>query len=167
MKKHSKLYWGLISLILGVNIFVGCGKTAPMKVKQTLNNPHFTNTSVHDPSIIKSDSNYYIIGSHMQLAKSKNLIQWQQISSNVDDQKMFSNIHSQLASAFSDANTDTFWAGDIEQLADHKYYMYYCACEGDNPTAVLGLAVADKVTGPYRDKGIFLRSGNAVSAGVT
>lgn len=167
MKKHSKLYWGLLSLILGAGILVGCSKAVPKKVKQTLSNPNFTNVSVHDPSVIKSGSEYYIIGSHMQLAKSNNLIQWQQISTSVNDQKMFPDIHTQLADAFSDANTETFWAGDIEQLADHKYYMYYCACEGDNPTAVLGLAVADKVTGPYRDKGIFLRSGNAVADNVT
>ncbi|MFD1465134.1 glycoside hydrolase family 43 protein [Lapidilactobacillus mulanensis] len=167
MKKISKALFGTACLAVGLSILVGCSQPKPKAAKQVLNDPKFTDVSVHDPSIVKSGSDYYIFGSHMQMAKSPDLIKWQQISNNVDDQKLFTDIHTELADVFTDASTDTFWAGDIEQLKDKKYYMYYCACEGDNPTAVLGLAVADKISGPYHDRGIFLRSGNAVSDDVT
>jgi arabinan endo-1,5-alpha-L-arabinosidase len=37
--------------------------------------------------------------------------------------------------------------------------MYYNACKGDSPRSALGIAVADRIEGPYVDKGIILRSG--------
>jgi arabinan endo-1,5-alpha-L-arabinosidase len=37
--------------------------------------------------------------------------------------------------------------------------MYYNAAKGDSPRSALGVAVADKVEGPYRNLGILLRSG--------
>jgi len=49
--------------------------------------------------------------------------------------------------------------GDIIQLRDGKYYMYYCMCKGDSPLSALGVARADKVEGPYKNLGILLRSG--------
>ncbi|GEL13759.1 arabinan endo-1,5-alpha-L-arabinosidase [Lapidilactobacillus concavus DSM 17758] len=161
-EKKMKMLISAAGILLSVGLLAGCRKPKPKAVKQTLSDPKFTDVSVHDPSILKSGSEYYIFGSHMQMAKSSDLIKWQQISNNVNDQKLFTDIQTQLADAFTDANTNTFWAGDIEQLKDKKYYMYYTACEGDNPTAVIGLATADKVTGPYTDQGIFLRSGNAI-----
>ncbi|WP_420809532.1 hypothetical protein [Bacillus tequilensis] len=44
-------------------------------------------------------------------------------------------------------------------MADGKYYMYYNACRGDSPRSAMGIAVADNIEGPYKNKGIFLKSG--------
>lgn len=37
--------------------------------------------------------------------------------------------------------------------------MYYNACKGDSPLSALGIAVSDHIEGPYKNKGIFLKSG--------
>jgi arabinan endo-1,5-alpha-L-arabinosidase len=37
--------------------------------------------------------------------------------------------------------------------------MYYNACKGDSPRSALGVAVSDKIDGPYEDLGIILKSG--------
>ena len=37
--------------------------------------------------------------------------------------------------------------------------MYYNACKGDSPRSALGVAVSDNIEGPYKNKGIFLKSG--------
>lgn len=164
MKLNRVTRWlALLGAVLLAGTAAGCQKqAAAAPVAQKLTAPKAAPATVHDPSIVQTNGRYYIIGSHMQFASSKNLIQWQQLSTSVKDTKLFSNITAELGPALSDAETDTFWAGDIEQLKDGKYYMYYCACQGSSPTSVLGVAVADKVTGPYKDQGIILRSGGAI-----
>ncbi|HEX8404140.1 MAG TPA: LamG-like jellyroll fold domain-containing protein, partial [Duganella sp.] len=57
------------------------------------------------------------------------------------------------------AQTNTLWAPDVIRLADGKFYMYYNACKGDSPRSALGIAVADKIEGPYVNKGLILKSG--------
>ena len=44
-------------------------------------------------------------------------------------------------------------------LTDGKYYMYYNACKGDSPLSALGIAVSDNIEGPYKNKGVILKSG--------
>lgn len=130
--------------------------------------PVFKNVSVHDPSIIKdSEGEYFIIGSHMQAAKSSDLIQWQQISTDVPTTKLFEDVHEEFKDEFAYAQTGTFWAGDVIQLKDGKYYMYYCLCRGDSPLSVLGVAVADQVDGPYKKVESFLYSGTSPQFGKT
>ena len=36
--------------------------------------------SVHDPSILKADGEYYIFGSHMSAAKSSDLLNWEKVA---------------------------------------------------------------------------------------
>jgi arabinan endo-1,5-alpha-L-arabinosidase len=122
--------------------------------------PSFKDVSVHDPSVIKTNGTYYVIGSHLASAKTNDLIQWQQISSSVSNTNpLIPNVFTELKQSFDWAQTQTMWAGDIAQLQDGKYYMYYCLCKGDSPRSTLGLAVSDSVTGPYKDAGILLKSG--------
>ncbi|WP_225352416.1 glycoside hydrolase family 43 protein [Lacticaseibacillus nasuensis] len=151
-----------LTVVAGTTMLVALAacQQKPAAVKQKLKDPGFTEVSVHDPSIVKDGNTFYTFGSHMQMAKSTDLIKWTQVSNNVDDQKLFKDIHTELADVFTAAQSDTFWAGDIEHWGG-KYYMYYCACQGSNPTAVLGLATADKITGPYTDQGVLLKSGEA------
>jgi arabinan endo-1,5-alpha-L-arabinosidase len=123
--------------------------------------PTFTNVSVHDPSVVKEGNSYYIFGSHMASASSPDLIKWTQISSSpASPNPLIRNgaPRVEFAEALAYAVTDTFWAPDVIKLGNGKFYYYYCACKGDSPLSVLGLAVADSITGPYADAGIFLRS---------
>lgn len=119
---------------------------------------HYTDVSVHDPSVMRVDDTYYVVGSHMAGAKTKDFMRWTQLSTTVNDQHFFSNLKSELGEVLSWAQTETFWAGDWIKLADGKYYMYYCACKGDSPQSCIGYAVSDKPEGPYKNLGILLKS---------
>lgn len=124
----------------------------------------FKNAAVHDPSVIKVGSTYYVFGSHLASAKSTDLMNWTQLTSGVSATNLLflngsANVLTELAETFSWAQSDTLWAADVRQLADGKFYMYYNACKGDSPRSALGVAVANSVEGPYVDKGIILRSG--------
>ena len=122
------------------------------------------NVAVHDPSIVKAeDGTYYIFGSHMAAATSTDLIDWKLISRNASNAgcTLVENVQTEMKEALSYARTNTFWAPDVVQLPDGKYYMYYCTCEGSSPLSTLGYAVADNPEGPYTNLGIILRSGQA------
>ena len=123
--------------------------------------PKFKNASVHDPSVILADDGYfYIYGSHMAAARSQDLMSWETISRNAEKGcKLFEDVQTELQEALFWARTATFWASDVQQLGDGRYYLYYCTCEGSSPLSALGLAVSDRPEGPYKDLGIFLKSG--------
>lgn len=122
--------------------------------------PAFSDASVHDPSLIVVDGEFWVFGSHLASARSPDLMSWEQVSDGVSaDNPLFEDVHTELAEAFEWANTDTLWAADVVQLDDGRFYMYYNACQGDAPRSALGVAVADSVDGPYSDLGIILRSG--------
>ncbi|NLM68280.1 MAG: family 43 glycosylhydrolase, partial [Enterococcus sp.] len=155
-------------VVAGVCLALLSGCQTQQAEEMPLEEPVFKNVSVHDPSIIKdSEGEYFIIGSHMQAAKSSDLIQWQQISADVTTTKLFEDIHEEFKDEFAYAQTGTFWAGDVIQLKDGKYYMYYCLCRGDSPLSVLGVAVADQVDGPYKKVESFLYSGTSPQFGKT
>jgi len=120
----------------------------------------FTNVSVHDPSVIKSGDTYYVFGSHLAAAKTTDWMNWTKIADGVNaSNPLFNNVTTALSEALTWAQTDTLWAPDVAKLDDGKFYMYYCACKGDSPRSALGIAVADKVDGPYANKQLLLKSG--------
>jgi len=122
--------------------------------------PTFREASVHDPSVIKVGDTFYVFGSHLAAAKSKDLMNWDLIASGVTDSNpIIPNVTTELKETLEWAQTDTLWAADVIQLADGKFYMYYNACKGDSPRSAMGIAVADNVEGPYKDTGIILKSG--------
>ncbi len=120
------------------------------------------NVAVHDPSIIKADDGfYYIYGSHMAAAKSEDLIDWTLISRGPSNAEctLVDNVQQEMQEALNYARTTTFWAPDVVQLNDGRYYMYYCTCQGSMPLSMLGYAVSDKPEGPYKNLGILVKSG--------
>ena len=123
--------------------------------------PKYHNVSVHDPSIILADDGcYYIYGSHMQAARSTDLMDWKLFSRDAESGcRLVDNVQVEMGEALSYAKTVTFWAPDVQRLADGRYYMYYCCCEGSSPLSALGLAVSDAPEGPYKNLGVFLKSG--------
>lgn len=123
--------------------------------------PTITNASVHDPSVIEVDGEYFIFGSHLSLAKSPDLINWQQIEGDGVNaaNSLFVDVTKELEETLEWAQSNTLWAPDVVQLNDGRFYMYYNACEGSSPRSALGIAVSEKVDGPYEDLGIILRSG--------
>jgi arabinan endo-1,5-alpha-L-arabinosidase len=128
--------------------------------------PVFKNASVHDPSVIKVDDTFYVFGSHLAAAKTKDLMQWDLVASGANSSNpLFEDVTKELKETFEWAQSNTLWAADVIQLNDGKFYMYYNACKGDSPRSALGVAVSDKVDGPYKDLGIILKSGMWGQAG--
>ncbi len=121
----------------------------------------FRDAYVHDPSVIRTeDGTYYIFGSHMAAARTSDLMNWEMLSTDAQGGcTLVENVQEEMKEALSWAKTNTFWAPDVQQLKDGRYYMYYCTCEGSSPLAALGLAVSDAPEGPYKNLGIFLKSG--------
>lgn len=160
--KLRRLAGCVLALALGLSSCALAGETEVPNTQLPL--PRFMkNATVHDPSIIRAeDGMYYIFGSHMAAAKSADLIDWQMISTNAQSGcTLVDNVQEQMKDALSYAKTETFWAPDVIQLADGRYYMYYCTCQGSSPLSALGLAVSDSPEGPYVNQGVFLRSGMA------
>jgi len=122
--------------------------------------PAFTNIAVHDPSVTKVGSDYYVIGSHLSMAKTDDLMNWERVADGVTAANpLFDDVTEALADALGWADANTLWAADIIQLSDGRFYMYYNACRGDAPQSAMGVAVADNIEGPYENVEIFLRSG--------
>jgi arabinan endo-1,5-alpha-L-arabinosidase len=129
--------------------------------------PVFAEASVHDPSLVVADDEFWVFGSHLAAAKTDDFVGWEQTANLVTpDNPLFDDVTSELAETFEWAESDTLWAADVIRLeADGRYYMYYNACRGDSPRSALGVAVADSVDGPYEDLGILLRSGHREGEG--
>jgi arabinan endo-1,5-alpha-L-arabinosidase len=110
--------------------------------------------------VIKVDGTFYVFGSHLAAARSTDLMNWTKIADGVTAANpLFNNVVTSLADTFAWAQVTDLWAPDVVKLADGKFYQYYCACKGDSPRSALGVAVADKVEGPYVNKQILLKSG--------
>jgi arabinan endo-1,5-alpha-L-arabinosidase len=121
---------------------------------------NFANGSVHDPSVIKAGNEYYVFGSHLAAAKTPDLMNWTVIADGVSaSNPLFDNVTVELNEAFAWSGKQSLWAPDVVKLADGKFYMYYDSCEGSSPRSALGIAVADKVDGPYVNKQLILKSG--------
>ena len=152
----------MVALLFCVSLLAHAEEVTP---NSELPMPKFMkNVAVHDPSIIRAeDGTYYIFGSHMAAATSTDLIDWKLISRDASNAgcTLVENVQTEMKEALSYARTNTFWAPDVVQLPDGKYYMYYCTCEGSSPLSTLGYAVADNPEGPYTNLGIILRSGQA------
>jgi arabinan endo-1,5-alpha-L-arabinosidase len=143
--------------------------TVPLHAEGSVN---WQDIGVHDPSVVKDGNSYYIFGSHLTAAKSSDLINWEYISvlsanNAVDESPLFDTYSTEIAEGIS--WTDGFkgnWAADVIKAPNGKYWFYYNHCaqaEADNGgcwnRSYLGLAEADAIEGPYKNKGVFLRSG--------
>ncbi|ACQ81535.1 glycoside hydrolase family 43 [Beutenbergia cavernae DSM 12333] len=123
--------------------------------------PTYVDATVHDPDVVRTGGRYYVFGSHAAAASTEDLFAWDQIAYDgvTPENPLFDDVTVELAEVLEWARTTTLWAPDVSRLPDGRFYYYYCACEGTSPRSGLGVAVADEVTGPYRDLGIILRSG--------
>lgn len=128
----------------------------------------YNDLPVHDPSVVRADDGtYYVIGSHLAMAKSTDLVTWTSVADGVTDANpLFNTYATEIAEgiAWTGGHVGS-WASDIIKLADGRYYFYYghCATADDGlcdaPRSYLGVAVSDRIEGPYVDLGIFLYSG--------
>jgi arabinan endo-1,5-alpha-L-arabinosidase len=112
----------------------------------------------HDPSIYKDGDTYWIFSSDvavgrastqgLQVRKSKDLVNWTYVGTALDGIP-------KAAKDYSDASA--LWAPDVIKLGK-KYYLYYAASKMGSQTSCICYAVADKISGPWTDKGIIYKS---------
>ena len=127
--------------------------------------------TVHDPSILKANGEYYIFGSHMSAAKSKDLTNWKKIAAGYGvSNPVYGQIYDVADKSFAYAGsidsiirTDDLqthvWAPHvIYNEDDGLYYMYYCTSSTWNASN-LCYGVSDKPEGPYEWKAALLYSG--------
>jgi len=126
--------------------------------------PSFRWAVVHDPSVVKVGGTFYVFGSHLQVAKSKDLMYWEQVNTGVyRGNPIVPNIFEDLKEAVSWARADSIWAPHVIQLPDGKFHMYYCASTFGSSRSAIGVAVSDNIEGPYKHRAIIVKSGQIFS----
>ncbi len=134
----------ILSLVALALLFLGCDTN---KQEKQFNNP--LPVQFGDPYILKaSDDIYYMIGTGgvrdgFKMYSSADIKEWN------DEGAIY---HGNTDSSWCVAN---FWAPEMYEHND-KFYLFYSADWRENPTNELenfriGVAVADKPTGPYTD----------------
>lgn len=177
-------------IISGASVLAACGgdgtvgevPSDTIPVNQSVEDPSlgvetlgYNDVPVHDPSVIRDDDGtFYVVGSHLAMAKSSDLVSWEQVAPGIALENpdfatnpLFSNYDVEVAEGIEwTGGYAGSWASDIIKLPDGRYYFYYNHCTQpstgvcDGPRSYLGVAVSDtEITGPYEDLGIFLRSG--------
>lgn len=148
-----------LSLIAGCSTNINNFETSPGPESGPA---RYKTTGVHDPSIVKGEDFLFMVGSHLDAATTEDYIDYTKFASGVlNGNPVIPNVLEDMKEALEWAQTDTFWAGDIIQMKDGKYYFYYSVCEGSSPLSAIGYAVSDHVEGPYENKGIIMKSGRS------
>ncbi|AGF59399.1 arabinan endo-1,5-alpha-L-arabinosidase [Clostridium saccharoperbutylacetonicum] len=122
--------------------------------------------SVHDPSIVKDGNEYYVFGSHIEAAKSKDLQNWTKFTNSytTPNNTLFGDLSKNLAGSFAWAGENdsdsyggysvwapcVFWNNDYINADGTKgaYMMYYCT-SSTYKRSDIGYAVAKNIEGPY------------------
>ena len=123
-------------------------------------------TQVHDPAIfVDKDGTYYIFGTHMTAATSKDLRYWEMFADGVKPENpLFSNLFDDKMEAFAfcgkfNGKAYAVWAPDVSYNPYlQKYVMYFCT-SGSYVKSSINMAVADDVKGPYTYVRTLLSSG--------
>lgn len=111
-----------------------------------------------DPSVLLAADGYYYAYAtqtkragqviNFQVARSNNLIDWEHLGESMPHKPAWA------------AQTQRFWAPDVSQHADGRYLMYFSAQPNDPAAGLcLGVAVAERPEGPFRDSGQPLLAG--------
>ncbi|WP_041613531.1 LamG-like jellyroll fold domain-containing protein [Paenibacillus sp. JDR-2] len=128
--------------------------------------PAFTNVSVHDPSIVRDGDTYYVFGSHIEAAKSTDLMNWTTFTNGytTPNNVLYGNLSQNLATSFKWAGENdsdskggfSVWAPDVFWNAGYRnadgtkgaYMLYYCTSSTYIRSAI-GFAVSQNIEGPY------------------
>ena len=169
-------------MILSAGCAMGSGKIKPPKnVKWDTNS--FDKVSVHDPSVesvINEDGEeeFYIFGSHLAEAKTKDFLTWEvpfmREYENMEDNILFGDTNENLKETFEWAGYDdadsaggyNLWAPDVIYNEDFEwsngdtgaYLLYYSATSTWRRSAIVMLASQD-IEGPYEYVDTIIYSG--------
>lgn len=141
------------------------------KVEAAVEEPsELKRVTVHDPSVFKDENGmYYVLGSHVASAESKDLMQWKQLSTdyqNVDDEPFYGDLSEQLKEPFAWAGYDdgdcsggkyAVWAPDMiynpyyeweDGSKKGAYMLYFCTTSTWKRSCIVYMAAKD-AEGPY------------------
>lgn len=135
-----------------------------------------TGVSVHDPSIFKdTDGTYYVFGSHLAQASSKDLIKWNYLGTQgYTNNTLYGPLAESLATSFAWAglndedckNGYAVWAPDIIYNESYEWsdgtkgaYMMYYSTSSTFCRSCIGYGVSKKVDGPYEYVDTLIYSG--------
>lgn len=125
-----------------------------------------SSTPVHDPAVfVDKDGSYYIFGTHMTAATSKDLRYWEMFADGVNSENpLFTNLFDDKMEAFAfcgkfNGKAYAVWAPDVSYNPYlEKYVMYFCT-SGSYIKSSICMAVADEAKGPYTYVKTILSSG--------
>lgn len=164
MKRKGVLPCGIILFALVVCLS-GCGKMQGKEAEEVSKGNAVAGLSVHDPSIVKADGNYYIFGSHMEAARSTDLKAWKSFASGVNGKNpLFENLFDEDMKAFAYVGEYVeggyaVWAPDVIYNEEMGKWVMYFSTSHDWRTSNICFAVADEVVGPYTYMDTILYSG--------
>lgn len=126
-----------------------------------------TRVSVHDPSVVKDPKTgmYYIFGSHLAFAKSRDLMQWESFGTNISSEKdeLFKHPWDDWAGTATDRESGSLggmmWAPDVIWNDTMQKWCMYMSINGDNWVSSICLLTADNIEGPYAYEGVVVYSG--------
>ena len=152
------------------------GESTSAVFESTLAEPTYKDVSVHDPSIIKVDDQYYVFGTHIEAAKSSDLMRWDRFTNGytTPENVLYGDLSENLKESFQWAGEDdaassggfAVWAPDIfwnehylnEDGTKGAYMMHYSASSTYMRSAI-GFAVAKNIEGPYQYVDTLIYSG--------
>ena len=158
---------GLITVFVSAFFFYSLGAEREKNPQNNQETPQ--RVSVHDPSVVEAkNGEYYIFGSHLAGAKSKDLIQWKSLGSdydNVTSNWLYGNLRDNLKESFLWAGYDdgdcsggkyAVWAPDViwnpyyknEDGSKGAYMIYYSASSTWRRSCI-GYGVSKEIEGPY------------------
>lgn len=128
--------------------------------------PAFTDVSVHDPNIIKAGSAYYVFGSHIEAAKSSDLMNWTTFTNGYQTpgNAIYGDLSRNLAGSFAWAGEDdsdskggyAVWAPGVIWNGKYRHadgttgaYMMYYSASSTYIRSAIGYAVSKNIEGPY------------------
>ncbi|RYY15690.1 MAG: glycoside hydrolase, partial [Cytophagaceae bacterium] len=115
-------------------------------------------TDFPDPSVLRAPDGYYYAYAtqtkragrifNFQAARSLDLVAWEYLGEVFPDKPAWA------------ASSQRFWAPDVSRHPDGRYLLYYSAQPNDPAAGLcLGVAVAERPEGPFRDSGQPLLAG--------
>ena len=164
----------LTALILAVPVPSRAASFSDLGNTGLINRPADWGTvNTHDPSLVRGDDGrWYVFSTDasagdihrcgVQVRVSDDLIHWEYLGTAFEDYE--TTCAEEIAAArLNPSKHDGLWAPDVVKAGD-QWRMYYSASTFGSSRSVIGMAVADSLTGPWEDKGIVIRSDAGASA---
>ncbi|MBP3338668.1 MAG: glycoside hydrolase family 43 protein [Lachnospiraceae bacterium] len=128
--------------------------------------------TVHDPSIVRDEKTgmYYIFGSHMAWAKSKDMVNWSLMFNNInsDYRELFAEEAKWAAKADSSYDVSgNLWAPDVIYNEKMGKWCMYMSVNGPKWNSTICLLTADSPDGDWTYVGPVIQSGMSNGFGMT